>query len=186
LIVGLAGPNASGKGEVAAYLGQQGFPVHSLSDIVREEAAVRGWPPEREHLIRVGQELRRTHGPGVLAERILPRLGDRAVVDSIRSPSEVAVLRRRADFRLLAIDAPAELRWRRAMERGRPGDATTLKAFTIQEAKENGARLDSQQVRRTLELADETLSNEESLELLFAAVERVLGVWESALARGAD
>ena len=69
LIVGVTGPNAAGKGEVSAYLRALGFAVHSLSDIVREEAAARGLPPEREHLIRIGTLLREEGGPGVLAAR---------------------------------------------------------------------------------------------------------------------
>ena len=59
LVIGLTGPNASGKGEVGDYLAQRGFKLHSLSDIVREEAAAHGLAPEREHLIRIGNELRR-------------------------------------------------------------------------------------------------------------------------------
>jgi hypothetical protein len=93
LVLGITGPNAAGKGEVSAYLKTLGFEVHSLSDIVREEAAARRLPPEREHLIRVGTLLRERDGLGVLAERLVPRLGSRDVVDSIRNPAEVATLR---------------------------------------------------------------------------------------------
>src|SRR5678816_1152797 len=75
LVLGITGPNAAGKGEVSAYLKTQGFDVHSLSDIVREEAAALGLPPERAHLIRIGTLLRETGGLGVLAERLIPRLG---------------------------------------------------------------------------------------------------------------
>ena len=39
--MGLTGPNASGKGEVALYLGGHGYSLHSLSDVVREEAVRR-------------------------------------------------------------------------------------------------------------------------------------------------
>ena len=39
LVIGLTGPNAAGKGEVANHLEARGFRLHSLSDIVREEAA---------------------------------------------------------------------------------------------------------------------------------------------------
>ena len=71
LVIGLTGPNAAGKGEVAAHLATLGFDIHSLSDVVREEAARQGLPPDRVHLIRVGNELRRREGPGALAQRIL-------------------------------------------------------------------------------------------------------------------
>ena len=87
MLIGLTGPNAAGKGEVASFLGSRGLRIHSLSDVVREEALARGLGTAREHLILVGNELRRRWGPGVLAERILPRLAGRAVVDSIRNPA---------------------------------------------------------------------------------------------------
>ena len=37
IVVGLTGPNASGKGEVSRYLKKKGFAYHSLSDIIRDE-----------------------------------------------------------------------------------------------------------------------------------------------------
>jgi hypothetical protein len=122
MVLGLTGPNAAGKGEVADYLRARGFTVHSLSDVVREEARLRGLPPEREHLIRVGNLLRKQSGAGVLAERILPRLGARMVVDSVRNPAEVTVLRRLPRFVLLGVDAPVEVRFERSLRRARPGD----------------------------------------------------------------
>src|SRR5258705_6391863 len=114
LVLGVTGPNAAGKGEVSAYLKQLGFSVHSLSDIVREAAQARGFPPEREHLIRIGTELRESGGPGVLAQKLIPRLGLRDVVDSIRHPAEVEQLRRVPGFFLIAVDAPPELRFARS------------------------------------------------------------------------
>src|SRR5882672_1711347 len=130
LVLGVTGPNAAGKGEVSAYLRRQGFVVHSLSDIVREEAAARGLPPEREHLIRVGTLLREQGGPDVLASRLIPRLGARDVVDSIRNPAEVEMLRRVPGFVLIGVDAPAELRFARSRLRARPGDPGSFAEFT--------------------------------------------------------
>src|SRR5438552_1897783 len=65
-VIGLTGPNAAGKGEAAAYLVRRGYAYHSLSDIVREEAAARGLSHSREDLIRVGNDLRIAGGPGAL------------------------------------------------------------------------------------------------------------------------
>lgn len=180
LILGLTGPNACGKGEVSAYLvARHNFAAHSLSDIVREEAAARGLPPEREHLIRIGQELRRAHGPGVLAERLLPRLGSRDVVDSVRAPAEVEVLRAgRPEFRLLAVDAPVETRWERAVSRARAGDETLdLETFRSQEALENRDDPASQQILRAMELADARLLNDGPLERLHNRLEELLAKW---------
>ena len=160
LIIGLTGPNAAGKGEVAAYLGERGFSVHSLSDVIRDEAAARGLAPTREHLIRIGNELRREGGPGVLAERIVSRLGRLSVVDSIRNPGEVEVLRRLEGFVLVAVHAPTAVRFRRAVGRARPGDPTTLLEFEEREAQENTRDPRAQQLDATARLADHELTND--------------------------
>jgi len=180
LILGLTGPNAAGKGEVAAHLGSRGFTVHSLSDVVREEAAARGLPPERAHLIRIGNLLREEGGPGVLAQRILPRLGERAAVDSIRNPSEVAVLRGLPRFLLLGVVAPVELRFGRMQSRGRVGDPTTLVEFRMREAQENTADPAAQQLEATLALADRVVDNGSNLVELREAVDRLLDEWLAA------
>ena len=174
LLFGLTGPNAAGKGEVADDLRLKGFRLHSLSDVVREEAAARGVPPEREHLIRIGTELRRDGGPGVLAQRILPRLGDRDVVDSIRNPAEVEQLRQLPHFVLLGVSAPMKTRFDRALARNRPGDPRSLEQFRRREEQENTSDPNAQQLEATFRLADRVLTNEGGLERLQDAVERLL------------
>jgi len=159
LVLGLTGPNAAGKGEVADYLRSRGFAVHSLSDVVREEAAARGLPPEREQLIRIGNLLREEGGPGVLAQRILPRLGSLDVVDSIRNPAEVEVLRGLPRFVLLGVGAPRSLRFERSSRRARPGDPATLEEFEVRERQENTRDPNAQQLRATFDLADRVNDN---------------------------
>lgn len=173
-MLGLTGANAAGKGEVAAYLRQLDFVVHSLSDVVREEAAALGLPPEREHLIRVGNRLRESGGAGVLARRILPRLGRRDAVDSIRNPAEVEVLREVAGFVLIGVKAPVDLRFRRSTDRGRPGDPATLEEFHLREAQENSDDPIAQRLAATFELADRVLDNDAGLDELHRRVERLV------------
>jgi dephospho-CoA kinase len=146
-----------------------------LSDVVREEAAGRGLPPERAHLIRIGNELRRQGGAGVLAQRILSRLEDRAVVDSIRNPAEVRVLReglRR--FVLVGVTAPAELRFQRSVARGRSGDPLSLEEFDSVERRENAADPTAQQLDATFRLADLSVNNFGDLVTLHDEIDRLL------------
>jgi dCMP deaminase len=166
LVVGLTGPNAAGKGEAARYLVSRGLLYHSLSDILREEVAARGLPPTREHLIEMGNLLRRERGAAVLAERTLPRLNGRDVIDSIRNPAEVTALRREPSFVLLAVDAPIELRFARARSRSRPGDGDTLREFAAREERERGSDPASQQIHLTFEMADLTVTNAGTIEQL--------------------
>ena len=165
MVIGLTGPNASGKGEVARFLASYGFSIHSLSDVVREAATAAGLGHTRDTLIAIGVRLRQESGPGALAERILGRLVGRAVVDSIRSPGEVTVLRAaRPGFVLLGVDAPLALRFERSVLRGRTGDGSTLEEFAIKEKRENADTEMGQQLQRTLALADRVVLNDATLE----------------------
>jgi dephospho-CoA kinase len=172
--VGLTGPNASGKGEVAKFLAAHGFQVYSLSDVVRREATRIGLDHGRDNLIRVGVRLRARGGPGALAGRILPRLRGQAVVDSIRNPGEVAVLRRLPRFLLLGVDAPQALRFERSLRRGRIGDGATLEEFARKEARENSTTEAGQQLQATLAMADCVVDNDSTLDALHARVRAAL------------
>ena len=157
MIIGLTGRNGSGKGEVAKFLQEAGFQFYSLSDIIREEIRKKGKKVTRERLIETGTGLREKEGPGVLAERTLAKLSsDRNyVVDSIRNPEEVRVLKRRSDFYLLKVTAPRSVRFRRTKARGRENDTKSLKDFIRLEEKEfRSHNPASQQLLKTEKLVD--------------------------------
>lgn len=177
MIIGLTGKNASGKTEVAQYLKSRSFEYYSLSDEIRDEIRSGGQEITREVLIAVGNELRSLFGPGVLAERILTHLGEdrHYVVDSIRNPAEVDVLRRRKDFALLAVEADQAVRFERSCFRGREGATQSLEEFVAEEARE----LDSgdpaaQQLLATQRLADVVVDNSGSLEDLHRQLDNLI------------
>jgi dCMP deaminase len=166
MIIGLTGRNGSGKTEVSNYLRTRGFEYHSLSDEIRDEIRRCGREITREVLIAVGNDLRYRFGPGILAQRILQRLGrDRNyVIDSIRNPSEVEVLKQREDFTLVSVEADAVIRFERSRKRGREAAAPTLPQFLQEEGRElDSADPASQQLLATGRLADVTLSNNGTL-----------------------
>ena len=169
MIIGLTGLNGAGKTEVAQYLLKRGFEYHSLSDEIRDEIRRRGQEITREALISVGNELRARYGPGVLAERILQRLGQERnyVVDSIRNPAEVKALRGRRDFVFLAVEAERSVRFERTRVRGREGAAATIEQFAAEEAKElDSTDPASQQLVATRRLADVVIQNNGTLDEL--------------------
>src|SRR5262245_39038475 len=98
-VIGLTGRNCAGKDTVAGLLAPRGFERHSLSDALRVELTARGVPIMREALIALGRELREKEGPAVLAERMKRMIRTQKVVlVSVRSPAEVASLRRLPGF----------------------------------------------------------------------------------------
>jgi dCMP deaminase len=177
MIIGLTGKFAAGKGTVADFLKARGFAYHSLSDVIREELAREGIPESRENLLEMGNRLRAADGPAALAVRIRARLGDGAhhIVDSIRNPAEVRVLREVPGFFLLGVDAEPRIRFERLRARNRVGDPETFEHFAALEARETRSDNPSaQQLHATWELVDETIDNGGSLEALGAAVDQLL------------
>lgn len=165
MIIGLTGRNASGKGTVAQWLIANGYHYASLSDAIRLWLAEQGIEPTRDNLTAAGRQLRSDGGPGILAERTLRALPhDRpCVVDSIRNPAEVAVLRAAPGFWLVEVVADERVRYQRLRSRNRAGDAQTFEEFQRQEAAElASASVAGQQLVATAALANETLRNDGS------------------------
>ena len=173
-LIGLTGTNAAGKGEVARYLGAKGYGVFSLSDVIREHLRKRGLAASRDNLIAAGNALRRRYGADILARRVLKKIRGKAVIDSIRNSREVAHLKKQPGFVLAAVDAPVELRFKRAVKRGRQESASTLEEFVAKERLELAGGRAGQQLLRCLESADVTIINDGTLAQLRRRVDQCL------------
>ena len=178
MILGVSGLNASGKGEVVAFLTQRSFYAHSLSDVIRGVLEQKGIPETRERMIETGTALRAAEGPAALAQRLIGRLhSDRNyVIDSIRHPAEVAALRAAGQrFRLLWVDADEARRFERMRARARSGDPATLDELRRLEGRELGsADPAAQQLLAVKALADDTLRNDGTLAELHDQLGRLL------------
>ncbi|MCA9511806.1 MAG: AAA family ATPase [Myxococcales bacterium] len=178
MLIGVAGRNAAGKGEVVHYLAERSFYALSLSDVIRDELRKRGLEESRERMIDLGRELRAAGGPSALADRLVARLLPERnyVIDSIRHPAEVEALRASGrPFHLLWIEADEAKRFERMRARGRAGDPATLDGLRELEGRELArADLAAEQLLAVRELADTTLHNDGDLALLHDAVQRVL------------
>jgi len=177
MIIGLTGKNASGKGEVAKFLESRGFHFYSLSDVLREELKRKHLTPTRDHLTRVGNELREKYGPSILAERIMKKLAESQnyAVDSFRNPAEVEAFRQRPDFVLWAVVARPETRLKRIRARNREEDPVTLKHFIEVEKREaKNADPNKQAIDACEKLADTNINNNGSLDQLHAQLTPLL------------
>jgi len=178
MLIGIAGLNSSGKGEVVNYLAERSFYALSLSDVIRRELAGQGLEETRERMIEAGNALRGAGGPGALAEKLVAQLlpEHNYVIDSIRHPAEVEALRKSGrPFHLVWIEAEAELRFERMATRNRPGDPDTLESMLALEERELGsADPSAQQLLAVSELADRRLSNEGTLDALHEGVQSML------------
>lgn len=180
IVFGLTGKNASGKGTVAEILKKKNFTYHSLSDSLRDELKSLKKEETRENLIDIGNELREKGGPGVLADKLIPKLNfdNNHIVDSIRNPLEVISLRKETLLRrffLISVDANSRLRYDRLCSRGRIGDTDSWEKFVEQEKKEeNNDDPNKQQLSRTMQMADYNIDNSGTLEELEAQVNKII------------
>lgn len=165
IIIGLTGPMGSGKGEVTRFLQAKGFDYISLSSLVREEARRRGVAEERARLMEIGNSMRAEGGTGVLAKKALEKIQnsnhDLWVVDGIRNPAEIEVLKGSGLAHIVGVTAPRELLVSRILNRSRAGDLTTQEAIIAKLDREWGVGEpdDGQQVRRCMENIDFIIQN---------------------------
>lgn len=175
-VFGLTGKNAAGKGEVANYLKTKSFSYFSLSDAIRDEAKIKGLDESRETLIKIGNKMREEGGPGILAIRTREKIKGDSIIDSIRNPKEVEELKKINGFKLIKVDAPIEIRFQRAMERGRVENANSLEEFKAMEEKENSDNPNAQQLNKTIELADMSINNDGTLEDLHLKIDKIMDI----------
>jgi len=179
-ILGLTGRNAAGKGAVAEILKQKSFIYHSLSDTLREELRNHGQKESRENLIQVGNNLRKSGGPSVLADLMIKNLVslDHHVVDSIRNPAEVDSLNRtylNHKFSLIAVDALPEIRFKRLKNRNRIGDSSSWEEFVHQESlEEKSDNPNKQQLFGTILKADYSVDNSGTLTELNQQINKII------------
>ncbi|WP_247003672.1 AAA family ATPase [Halosolutus gelatinilyticus] len=166
-VIGTVGLPGSGKGEAATVAREEGIPVVTMGDVVRQETADRGLDPAKDHG-KVAQALRDENGPAAIAERSLPMIEDRleqhetVLVDGIRSDVEVDVFEDRfgEDFTLVSIEAPFEVRAERVESRGRDASEDDGgEGLAARDARERGFGMDDAMVR-----ADVVVENTDTLE----------------------
>ncbi len=177
MIIAITGTNAAGKDTAAEYLAGKGFAHYSLSDELREIAKERGLEPSRENLIALGNELRRLHGTSFLTKRILERAEGilHIVLSSIRNPGELEPVKGTDGFRLIAIDAPSEIRYQRAKARGRIGEGITLAEFIRMDAEEMHGGNTEQNLAQLIDLADFKIVNDAGFEELHKKLDDAVG-----------
>ena len=186
-VIGTVGLPGSGKGEAATVAREEGLPVVTMGDVVRQETADRGLDPAKDHGT-VAQALREESGPAAIAERSLPMVEDRladhdaVVIDGIRSDVEVDVFEERFGdaFTLVSIEAPFELRAERIDARGRDvGEGDGGESLETRDERERGFGMDDAMAR-----ADVVIENTDSLESFHERIREL--IHEGASARLSD
>lgn len=181
-VIGITGMPGSGKSEAMQVARDRGHAVVRMGDLVWEEVERRGLPRTSEHVGRVANEMRQTHGMDVWARRTVERvrgLGGHSgqsgygvvLIDGVRNMEEVETLRRELgqDFLLVAIHTDPEQRFRRMQVRSRADDSAELEVLRERDRREMGWG-----IARTIALADAMVVNSGSLDEFRAKVADLL------------
>jgi len=164
-LIAFVGMPASGKSEASAVARSLKIPVVNMGDEVREEAKRRGLPPTDENIGGTGTALRRDEGMDAIAKRCVPKIraqrSDVVVVDGTRNIEEVNYFKNHFgdDFKLIAINAPFDLRFERVKKRARSDDMNG-----IEELKRRDEREKSWGLEKAMDMSDITLNNTRSIE----------------------
>lgn len=177
MVIGITGTIGAGKGTVVEYLKTKGFRHFAARDFIVEEVKRRGLPVDRDSMTAVANDLRGKHDSsyiiGELAKRA-EREGGNAVVESVRTVGEAALLRERGAV-LLAVDADQKLRYERITARGSVTDHVSFEVFVAQENREM-ENMDpaKQNIGAVMKMADYKIENNGSRSELHAHIEEVL------------
>jgi dephospho-CoA kinase len=178
LIVTVGMPG-SGKDELISVAQSIGLATLKMGDLVRDETRRRGLPLNNSNLGRVANEEREKHGPGVWAQRAIPKLTEtKMLVDGCRSDHEVTVFRHNfGDLFVLGIFASPGTRYDRMIKRSRGDDGMSLQEFYDRDRREL-----KWGIGNAFSLADGMLINEGPLDAFKrAARERLEEILESEL-----
>ena len=141
MLIGTTGMPGAGKSTVKEIVKKLGFPVIVMGDEIRLEAKRRGLSITPESLGKVMLEIRRVEGPAAVARRCIPKIKsiDSPVIfiDGLRSLYEVEEFKKKfPDFKILAIHASPQTRFKRLLKRGRADDPQSWEEFAERDRRE--------------------------------------------------
>ena len=167
-IIAFTGMPASGKSEAVQLAKDKGIPVVRMGDLVWEETKRQGKPLTDKTVGDIASTMRKKYGMDIWAKRTVEKIKSLEqsplfVIDGIRNLEEIKFFKKElgGDFLLVAIDAPDELRRRRALARGRTDDSKN-----IRDVEERDKREIRWGLQRVIADADIVIPNNGSLEQL--------------------
>lgn len=176
IVVGVTGHPASGKDTVADYLVRLGFSKFSCGDILRKEMKKLGIPTDRSHIHEFVKEMRVQRGNGYLAEEIIKNIKGNTVISGIRNRGELDAFKKKFDnnFKLITVQTPIEIRYKRAKNRNGIRDNISFDQFKAEEEKEKNTESGSHEVDLVIKEADAVIENGETPETLFLKIDKFI------------
>jgi dephospho-CoA kinase len=178
-IIGITGTLGAGKGTIVEYLlSGKGFVHYSVRAFLTEEIEKRKMPVDRNSMVEVANELRTRYGPAYIVEQLYHKAcesGRNCVIESLRTPGEVELLRKKGNFFLFAVDADPQIRYERIIIRNSETDQISFNTFLENEQREMlSTDPNHQNIQRCMEMADYLFMNNSTIDDLYRQIESAL------------
>lgn len=168
----------AGKGTIVEYLVKKGFKHYSVRAYLTEKLNKRNIQGNRDHLVKLANELRNRFGASYIARQLLKIAqtdGANAVIESIRNIKEAEELKKQGNFYLISVDADIKIRYRRIRKRGSVTDKISYEQFLEEEKFETTSEKSSDSnIIKVMKLADFAFINNESKTNLYKSIDGIL------------
>ncbi len=176
IIIGITGTLGAGKGTIVEYfVEEKGFVHYSVRGLLKEKLVEMGETVNRDSLTHLANKLRAGNSPSYLIELLYDKAsenGKNCIIESIRTPGEIELLRKKPDFYLLAVDADPKVRYERIVLRNSETDNISFETFLENEKREMQSNdPNKQNLSACIKQADYVINNNGSLEQLKKQVE---------------
>jgi dephospho-CoA kinase len=173
-LIGITGMPGAGKTLVSGYAKQMGYPIIVMGDVVRALTLKMGLKLTPENVGKAMLKIRKDHGPAAVAERCILLIkkmpSNVVIIEGIRSLDEVKAFKKSfPDFKLIALHASQQTRFKRLHKRNRSDDSQLWEVFVERDSRELGVGLGS-----AIASSDYMIVNEGTIAELHRNVKKIL------------
>ncbi len=172
-IICLVGMPGAGKGEVGKILRDKGIPIITMSSVPKAEVLKRGLGMNSKNLDAVGFALRKEFGKDIIAKRVAEMIdgikSDVVCVDGVRNIEEIYTLNGAGVVKIITIDAPIGVRFKRQLARKDDRDPTNKEEFELRDDKSREFGME-----KVIAIADYKITNDGTINELKTNVDRIL------------
>lgn len=180
MIIGVCGTVAAGKETLTSYFRERGFVYFETRQIIIEELKKLGLELSRTNMQNWADEQRAKFGVGAIMKVMLKKAQEdpskNYLFDSLRNDGEAVFLKENCkDFVLIGVDAPREIRFKRALARAKPSDPVIWDEFLEVDNRDLNDKENplGQQTQKLLDVADFKIINDKGLQKSMKQIEEI-------------